>query len=212
MIRFFHLSCFTLILACSFGLWHNHAAFAQDDHQDGRMTQEERLEIKRAERLQSLSSPAKPQDTQPSNKDVSQVPPEDIPDILMAEFVDVQTNCENNYYYSSFHDCRCVAVQYLEARMKGDPSLSRDQVFKQVAAKCPDKVAIAGFIYPACYDLMKTQSPDNYRSLCECTAREVAEKYTQRPIVSLSYIESLRRNAFLTCGLGDKPVYRVPAQ
>lgn len=129
------------------------------------------------------------------------VNPAEIPDIVMQEVKEIEHICSGNYLYSSFHDCRCLAVKFLDARISTDPATSRDAVFKQVAAQCVNKVSIAGYIYPSCYDIMKLHYPDTYREICECTANKVAEDYAARPIVNLRYIEGLRKAAFRQCGM-----------
>ena len=129
------------------------------------------------------------------------IDPADIPDVLMDEVKVVERLCVTNYMYSSFHDCRCVAVKFLDARIKSDPKTSRDTVFKQVAAQCVNQVGIIDYVYPSCHDIMKLRHPDTYRQLCECTARNVAAAYKAQPEVNLYYIERLRNKAFRECGL-----------
>lgn len=143
-------------------------------------------------------------------KGPSAIDPADIPDILMNEMKEIEKNCRDNYFYSSFHDCRCIAVKFLDERLKSNPETAQSTIFKRINAQCPDKVAIAGFIYRSCYDFMKFHRPQDYVAFCECTARDVAEKYAERPAVNLHYIERLRRNAFKGCGLGQNPQYTVP--
>lgn len=141
------------------------------------------------------------QTEQPLSPTTKAIDPAEIPEILMQEVKEMENVCTSNYLYSSFHDCRCIAVKFLDARIKADPSTSRDAVFKQVAAQCVNKVSIIGYIYPSCYDIMKLHYPDSYRSICECTANKVAEDYALRPIVNIRYIEGLRKAAFRQCGM-----------
>ncbi len=138
------------------------------------------------------------QTTAPTTKGIA---PAEIPEVLMQELKEVENICTANYMYSSFHDCRCVAVKFLDARIAADPATSRDAIFKQVAAQCVDKVSIIGYIYPSCYDIMKLHYPDTYRSICECTANKVAEDYAANPVVNIRYIEGLRKTAFRQCGM-----------
>lgn len=150
--------------------------------------------------------PAQPGDglkltTKPSGP--PELAPKDIPDVLMKEMQDVQSSCEKNYFYSSFHDCKCISVKFLDARLKSDPNTSKDRVFNSIAGQCVDEPAIAGYIYKSCGDYMQHVRKD-YVEFCKCTANNVAETYHKAPVMSLRYIESLRRNAFIACGISNK--------
>lgn len=131
--------------------------------------------------------------------------PKDIPDIVMKEMQEIQKNCERNYFYSSFHDCKCVAVKFLDARMKSDPDVPKERIFTQIAGQCVDEPSIAGYIYKSCADYMQHTRPSDYVSFCRCSANDVAKSYTKAPVMNLRYIEGLRRNAFVKCGIGNNP-------
>jgi hypothetical protein len=141
--------------------------------------------------------------------DIKNINPEDIPQILLDEMKEIEQNCEGNYFYSSFHDCRCVAVRFLDERLKSDPETPQFIIFKRVNAQCPDKTAIAGFVYRSCYDMAKIDRPD-YIDFCECVAKEMTEAYAKRPMVNMSYIQDLRKTAFRSCGSMQNNSYRVP--
>ncbi|MGZ9097548.1 MAG: hypothetical protein ACXW30_04550 [Micavibrio sp.] len=138
--------------------------------------------------------------------------PADIPDILMDEMKEIENSCRSNYFYSSFHDCRCIAVKFLDARIRNEPGVSRDMIFKSVAAQCPDEVSVAGFVYRSCYDFMKFHRPYDYREFCTCSARQMAAEYTASPLVNLRYMEQLRKKAYLNCGLANAPEWRAPVR
>jgi hypothetical protein len=155
---------------------------------------------------QTPAAPLQPGDgLKLSNKPEGPAPiaPEKIPDVLMAEMKEVQSSCEKNYFYSSFHDCKCISVKFLDARLKSDPNTSKDRVFNSVAGQCVDEPAIAGYVYKSCGDYMQHVRKD-YVDFCKCSANKVAETYAKAPVMSLRYIESLRRNAFIDCGIRDK--------
>ena len=141
--------------------------------------------------------------------EVKEIDPKDIPDILMDEMKEIERRCESNYFYSSFHDCRCIAVKFLDERMKSDPEIAQFMIFRRVSAQCPDKTAIAGFVYRNCYDMMKRNRPD-FVNFCECVADDMTRKYSERPMVNMSYIESLRKDAFRSCGSLQNNTYRIP--
>jgi len=131
------------------------------------------------------------------------IDPKDIPDIVMTEMKDIESSCEKNYFYSSFHDCKCIAVKFLDARLKSDPGSTKDSVFNKISGQCVDEPAIAGYVYKSCGDYMQHVRKD-YVEFCKCSANNVAETYHKAPVMSLRYIESLRRNAFIACGIRDR--------
>lgn len=139
--------------------------------------------------------------TKPSGPEA--VPPKDIPDVLMAEMKDVESSCEKNYFYSSFHDCKCIAVKFIDARMKSDPSTTKDRVFNSISNECVDEAGVAGYIYRSCGDYMQHKRTD-YVDFCKCTANKVAASFAKTPVMSLRVVESLRRQAFIDCGIRDK--------
>ena len=147
--------------------------------------------------------------TRPPEAASSTVNPADIPDVLMAEMNEIESNCNANYMYSAFHDCRCIAVKFLDARLKSDPNRSKDLVFTAVSNQCPNTPGIAGYIYKSCTDVMKNERPD-YNQLCECAANQVAASYTLNPVMNIRHIDNLRKRALVDCGIGNNPAYNSP--
>lgn len=140
---------------------------------------------------------------------VEVIDPKDIPETILKEMQGIEKDCETNYFYNSFHNCKCVAVKYLDARIKSDPNIPKERVFNKVANQCPDETAIAGYIYKNCAEYMKNVRKD-YVSFCTCNANNVARSYSKNPIMNLRYIESLRRNSMMACGLAPSPEYQSP--
>lgn len=143
-----------------------------------------------------LPNPKKSDDFDPSALD-----PSEIPEIVLQEAYAVEKSCENNYFYSSFHDCRCVAVKFMDARLKSDPSRSKDQVLSSIANQCADEVRVAGFVYHGCEGFMKFNRPNDFESFCTCSANTVAREYARNPMLNMRYIENLRKNAYVQCGI-----------
>lgn len=151
----------------------------------------------------TLSSPGAPQ---PALSDV--VPVDQIPKIILDETAEIEMNCRNNYLQSSFHDCECLAVKFLDARLLSDPEQNKDRVLQSVTSQCADETKIAGFIYTGCIGFMRFTNPDSAESFCGCASNQVAVNYTRNPLMSLRYIENLRRNAYNTCGVANLPPSR----
>lgn len=136
--------------------------------------------------------------------DPSAIDLSEVPEIVLRDMDQVVKNCRMNYFYSRFHDCECIGVKFLDARLAGDPSRSRDAIFNSVANQCPNELEIAGFIYTSCVDFMRNRRPDTFESFCTCTANAVATRYTRAPRANMRYIENIRKQAYLDCGLGNR--------
>lgn len=139
------------------------------------------------------------------------IPPDEIPEIILKEMQQIEKNCNANVMYAAFHDCRCIAVKFLDARIKSDPETSgSDRVFQSIQTECPDEPGIAGFVYKSCADVMRYARPKDFEKFCKCSANQVARNYTQRPRMNMRYIDNLRKSAFVSCGIAENPAYNSP--
>ena len=129
------------------------------------------------------------------------VPPDEIPEILLMEMDTIVRNCRANYTYNNFHDCECLGVKFVDARLKSDPEVSKETIFTQIGNECPSEERIAGFVYNGCMAFMESVRPDDFKEYCECTANAMALSYTRRPILNVGYIDNLRRGAYYSCGI-----------
>lgn len=132
-------------------------------------------------------------------------PPEDIPQILLDEMAEMERYCNNNTYYAAYHDCRCVAIKFLDARMASSPETSRDRIFQSVSSECPNEEGIAGLVFQSCSDIMRNLRPNDFERFCTCTANDVATSYAARPSMNMRYIQDLRKRAMLRCGVANNP-------
>lgn len=137
----------------------------------------------------------------------SYILPQDIPDILMAEVLDIKKNCELNALYAAYHDCNCIAVKFLDARVKSDPDTPKDRVFNQVRNECANTPMIAGVVYKSCVSFRKSEDPEGYVDYCTCAANDVARRYTEQPNMNLRYMKKLRKEAYIACGIDSKRAY-----
>ena len=140
----------------------------------------------------------------------SAIDPKDIPEILMREVNEIEKSCNYNTLYAAYHDCRCIAVKFLDARLNSDPDRSRDAIYQKVSSECPNEPGIAGFIYKGCTEVMQYARPKDFDKFCSCSANDVARSYTARPNMNMRYIEGLRKRAYIRCGVAEQPDYNSP--
>ncbi len=189
------------------------------------LAQDEDTLLPRENPAQEMLEPAKPEigektpeaplsglnlETQPGGAAAATaIDPKDIPEILMKEVNEVERSCNYNTTYAAYHDCRCVAVKFLDARLKSDPDRPRHVIYQTVINECPNPPGIAGHIYQGCVDVMQYARPSDFEKFCTCTANDVAQSYKDRPNMNTRYIEGLRKRAMVRCGVGEPPAYKT---
>ena len=133
-------------------------------------------------------------------RSVDEIPPEELPQELLDEMTSVEAECTRNSFYAAYHDCRCIAVKFFDERIKRGPYAVRNIIMNDVNNQCPNEAGIAGHIYRSCTEYMSWARPD-YEDFCKCTANKVAERYARTPRMNTRYIQGLRKNAMLECGM-----------
>ncbi|WP_435640354.1 hypothetical protein [Micavibrio aeruginosavorus] len=136
----------------------------------------------------------------PGPRSVADIPPEDLPKELLDEMVSVEKECSDNTFFSAFQDCRCIAVKYLDERIKRGPYAVRNIIMNDVNTMCPNTPGVAGYVYKSCSEYMSWTRPD-FEAFCRCTANLVADRYTRLPKMNNEYISGLRKRAMLECGM-----------
>lgn len=130
--------------------------------------------------------------------------PEDIRTELMNETVQEYEKCSLKGIYSHFHDCQCVAVKYLDERIKRGPEVASELIMMDIQTQCPDAASIAGYQYVQCEDLFAFDVIGNLDKFCACYANNIAKAYTKKPSSHSTYVTMLAANAMNECGYGEE--------
>jgi len=119
-------------------------------------------------------------------------------------------DCNTNSYFSTYHDCRCVANHlrdwYLKSNTPTSPDSSFDvklsHVLNDVDAHC---IASRDVIYEGnfkqCERAFGALRSDS-KSFCGCVANGIAKKALQHAPRSVREQETWKSQAMMSCGLG----------
>lgn len=125
--------------------------------------------------------------------------PEDIRADLMEEVTQEYRKCERQGSFSKYYNCECVAIAYLDERIKQGPEPHSQTLLRQVVTQCPYPEGIAGVSYMKCEDMMGFSVVGDLEEFCTCFANFVSEKFTERPSQHSGYISALHRQAMGEC-------------
>lgn len=141
----------------------------------------------------------------PNEQKVFDQLPRDIQDEILLEADRVFNNCSINLIMSKYQDCECMALKYIDARVRVGPDRKYDDVINDVARECPNVAGIAGSIYVECFDIpdIYVLSDKEQQEFCACYANETANNYTRNPFNSYRYQMNIRKGALLHCGFLD---------
>lgn len=129
-----------------------------------------------AQESQTVLSP--PETTEEAPETPS--PYEDVPDEYLIEAQNYFESCEADSNISQYYDCRCMAAQYLDERIKTGPKTAPSSITMEIGRGCMDEASIAGNTYEECLSrapvLPKNMSVEKY---CSCYANSFARIYSR---------------------------------
>lgn len=100
----------------------------------------------------------------------------DIPDEYIIEASKFGEECRNDYTLPLYFDCRCMAVTFLDERIKRGPDASVSGIRNSMGDKCKDGTGIAGQIYEECLnDFVNAPKHLDPEEFCSCYGNTYAE-------------------------------------
>lgn len=117
------------------------------------------------------SMPEADQPTPPTNY-------EDIPDEYLDEAQRFGEYCKKEINLRQWHDCECLAVKYLDHRIKVGPEAHSSVIMLAIEEQCPDATEAAGVRYQQCIGdalLMPENIP--IEQFCTCYANTFARLF-----------------------------------
>lgn len=128
---------------------------------------------------------------------------------LLDEAEKYYNTCTQSGNFSNYHDCRCLAVKYLDKRLELGPEVDEYTLTSKIQSECPNKPGIAGFSYQKCKQLFIYSRVANLEEFCVCFANKVADLYAQNPYPHLNYQSEVDLQAMQACKFGQGlPPYR----
>lgn len=133
--------------------------------------------------------------------------PGNIPAQVLGEMQQAEQSCRENHFYSSLHDCKCVADRFDQERMQGDLATDWKEVYWHVNEEpvCPNGPGIVKYVYVSCAGYYKSIRKD-YVAFCKCAADDTAHRFVDQPAASL--FSEMRREALQKCGIAGQSKYQ----
>lgn len=123
----------------------------------------------------------------------------------LAEMDRVYNLCSTSSFYSTYYDCKCQAVKFLDQRIKLGPDLPFESIMMNVNTECTNVPGLAGYAYDLCTEKLSllNYKDKDFAPFCECFANKFAKTYAKRPRLSSRNVQILQKNAYRECGFAD---------
>lgn len=145
----------------------------------------------------SLQTPAEAAEEAEEESVFDQLP-EDIQMDIIEEAETVRLRCGRRTGMETYHDCDCMAAEFLEERAR-DPLQTQSWLIKKVAKMCPNIPAVAGQAYSDCRSTTSKMEYHLAEKYCTCVANTTAKFYEQSPTTKLSSMQNLSIGARRQC-------------
>lgn len=134
---------------------------------------------------------------QSEDKQINREPKREELDEMQA----VYNRCSQRFH-SQYMDCRCIAVKFLDQRMKQGSAPPQRILLEKVYDKCPATAAVAGKTYNRCLNWASMMRPD-YKRFCECYANHYATTFSENPTLRPLAQQSMMSAAMSECGYAE---------
>lgn len=135
---------------------------------------------------------------------------EDVPDEYLDEAQRFGEYCKNEINLRQWHDCECMAVKYLDQRIKLGPKAHNSTIILSLEEACPDATEATGVRYQQCIGnalLMTTDIP--IEDYCTCYANTFGRLYEAGSFEPGSGTSiRLQTQAMVECNDVDNPAYQ----
>lgn len=123
----------------------------------------------------------------------------------LAEMDKVYSLCSTSSFYSTYYDCKCQAVKFLDQRIKLGPDLPFESIMMNVNMQCTNVPGLAGYAYNLCTEKLSllNYKDKDFAPFCECFANKFARTYAKRPRLSSRHVQVLQTDAYRECGFAD---------
>lgn len=126
----------------------------------------------------------------------------DIPEEAIIEAEAFEKACAANINLSTYYDCECWSMRFLETRLELGPLTQPEVVMMRIGAECPNTPAIAGSGYDSCIAqgidfFPKKQDPEEY---CSCVGNAYAKLFERSgQAIDTQLMVQLRTISSLSC-------------
>lgn len=140
---------------------------------------------------------------------------EDLPPATIEqidEALDVTMQCKAASYSSTYYDCDCTGMKFLDLRRVRGDGVANTTLLLEAQKNCPNATNVAGSMLNQCYTWAKASRPYNYKEFCDCFASEFAQRYEKNTSENDMVRESQMTDAYITCDGGRNLDERLAKQ
>lgn len=130
--------------------------------------------------------------------------PDEIQSDLMIEAEKEYQKCTRKGAYSKYYDCRCIAIKFLDARIKRGPEAHSQHILGEVTLECPYAAGVAGLSYRKCESMFAMGIVGDLDKFCTCFANSVAKTFSAKPSMHSQYVSYLHQKAIAECGYDEE--------
>lgn len=124
--------------------------------------------------------------------------PSKVREELMAEAGQVKGICASKQFFSSFHDCDCISLQFLARRLTQGPEPTQGLLLFEVSKMCVNKTGAAGYSYNYCLHALQPFT-GKIGAACTCVARKMVKEYAATPNPDVHYVRGLYMSGLQSC-------------
>lgn len=170
----------------------------------------------------SNTSPAKTNDAnitnKPDSKQTTKTQPSDgaaafkqLPEEIQNKIIDEATkahrDCSTGSVVRIYYNCDCVKEKFIQARTTQGPDASYHTINRETRNRCISPESITEYRYDLCVD-QESQRIKKYDSYCKCYSETMANKFVERPYLSLDFLGILHKESYKECGYNNYVIGR----
>jgi len=120
----------------------------------------------------------------------------------IEEALQLTTQCKGAEYLSTYYDCDCLGMKFLELRQQRGDETPQPLLITEAQKSCPNAPEAAGETYDQCLVWAQAMRPRDYKDFCACFASEFGKLYEKKPVDSQIIREAQLTKAYSTCDKG----------
>lgn len=120
----------------------------------------------------------------------------------LDEALQVTQDCKQGSFSTTFFDCDCVGMKFLENRQKMGDKADAVQILIASRKSCPNAAGLAGSSEAQCQTWAAPMRPRDFKPFCACFANRLGRTYEKNPSMNEMVREAQMTEAFSFCDRG----------
>lgn len=119
------------------------------------------------------------------------------------EALQVTQDCQAASFSTTFFDCDCVGMKFLENRLKYGEQKTSVYLLTLSRKSCPNSAGLAGSTLTQCETWAAPMRPRDFKPFCACFANRLGRTYERNPSMNEMVREYQMTEAFSFCDHGS---------